>query len=350
MGKKERLESSYPYLPKISEKLSELRQDLVSQDWVVIAIGRARRPHFYRSHQREVFTLPKNKCPFDNLKKSGNAEPVAIYKTPTGKDWFVQVVPNKFPAFSYGPCQKTQKSGPYQWQEGVGFHEVILTKDHTRLMSEFSDEEIELVLRAYQERYLSIKNDPCLAYVLIFQNHGFEAGASVPHPHSQLVGIPVVPPDVINSLHSSERYFRKHRKCVHCTIINWELKFKKRIVAKNDYAVAYCPFASRKAFEITVSPIRHQPNFELIGKKERFAFAQVLRKALRSLLKGLKDPAYNFYIHTTPVKHKDKHYYHWHLEILPATSVWGGVEFGTGIEISTITPEEAAKHLRKFAK
>lgn len=347
MSKKDKLESNYPYLPRLKERPSQLRQDLVSGDWIVIATGRARRPHFFR-RQRVRFTLPKNRCPFDNLKRAGNPEPIGIYKAPHGRDWFVQVLPNKFPAFSYGPCPLIQKVGPYAWQEGVGFHEVIVTKDHDLQMAEFSNEEVEIVLRAYQERYLSIKNDPCVAYVLIFHNHGFEAGATIPHPHSQLVGIPVIPPDVMNSLTGSHRYFQKNKRCVHCVMIQWELKFKKRIIAENEYAVAFCPFASRKAFEIRVFPKKHQHHLELITDKERMAFAQVLRQALNRLFKGLNDPAYNFFIHTTPTRQRDSGHYHWHLEILPVTSVWGGVELGTGIEISTITPEAAAAYLRKF--
>ncbi|RJQ14615.1 DUF4931 domain-containing protein [Candidatus Parcubacteria bacterium] len=347
MKKKNVLKSNYPYLPQLKEKPSELRQDMVSQDWVVIATGRARRPHFFKSQTRTKFSLPKSKCPFDNLKQAGNPEPIAIYKAPHGQNWFIQVLPNKFPAFSYGVCPVVKKSGPYSWLEGVGFHEVIVTKDHDRQIAKFSDEEMNLVLRAYQERYLALKNDPCTEYVLIFHNHGFEAGASIPHPHSQLVGMPVAPPDVVNSLRGSQRYLKQHKACVHCAMIKWELKFKKRIVAENDTAVAFCPFASRRAFEIRVFPKNHSSHFELISEKERLGFAQVLRKALKSLFGGLNDPAYNFFIHTTPTKQKDRHY-HWHLEILPVTSTWGGVEFGTGIEISTITPEEAAKYLRKF--
>jgi len=131
-------------------------------------------------------------------------------------------------------------------------------------------------------------------------------------------------------------------------MLDWELRFKKRIVAENDYAVAFCPFVSRRAFEIRVFPKKHQPRFETISPKERLGFAQVLRKALNRLFRGLRDPAYNFFIHTTPPQQRNNRQYHWHLEILPITSVWGGVEFGTGMEITTITPEAAAQYLRKF--
>lgn len=348
MAQKEKLIALYPKLPLLKEKLSELRQDIVSGDWVVIATGRARRPQFFRDKERVQFSLPKSKCPFENIKQSGNPEPILIYKAPSGKDWFVQVVPNKFPAFSYGKCPRVQKQGPYQWMEGVGFHEVIITRDHVRPMALFSDSEVELVVKAYQERYLALKNDPCNAYILIFQNHGFEAGASIPHPHSQLVGMPVIPPDVINSLAGSRRYFHSHKQCVHCAMIQWELKLKRRIIVENNYAVAFCPFASRKAFEIRIAPKKHSSHFETISDSERKAFAYVLRKSLYALHKGLNDPAYNFFIHTTPTKQRDHHHYHWHLEVLPVTSVWGGVEFGTGIEISSITPESAAAYLRKL--
>jgi UDPglucose--hexose-1-phosphate uridylyltransferase len=274
-----------------------------------------------------------------------------IYRKAGQKDWFLQVVPNKYPAFFYGQCPEIEKVGPYQRLDGVGFHEIFVTHDHSRHITQMSVGEVELILRAYQERYNAIKNDGCVQYILIFHNYGEEAGASVSHPHSQMIGLPVVPPDVANSLRGSKEYWKKHHTCVHCEMIEWEIKKKERIVAINKDFVAFCPFASRRAFEVRVFPREHHAHFDHISDRCRMAFAQVLREALRKLYVGLNDVPYNFFIHTAPTAAHKEHaaeHYHWHLEILPITSEWGGVEFGTGIEISTITPESAAKYLREI--
>ena len=80
---------------------------------------------------------------------------------------------------------------------------------------------------------------------------------------------------------------------------------------------------------------------------EKKLFADALRKALNKIYKALKDPAYNFYIHTAPASGDNYSHYHWHLNILPKTSTWAGFELGAGVEISTIEPEKAAEFLRK---
>ena len=233
--------------------------------------------------------------------------------------------------------------------EGVGFHEVVITRDHSRSIAEFSLKEIELLINAYQIRYRQLIEEECVRYVSIFKNYGEEAGATIYHPHSQIIALPVMPSDVMNSLKGAQNYFKKNKACAHCTMTNWERKQKKRIVFENELAVAFCPFISRKAFEIRIFPKLHQPYFEQTDFEGMKKIAEALRVSLAKLFKGLKDPAYNFFIHTAPIESSEKwHYYHWHIEILPKTGIWAGFELGTGIEVSSIEPERAAQFLRNI--
>lgn len=341
------------------KSLSELRRDLVTNDWVLIATGRAKRPHAFVKVKREKFYQSKESCPFENPQKSTNADPLLVYdkkgrrkthdewkKNPN--NWFLQVIPNKFPAVSAGTCDESHEEGPYFVMDGVGFHEVIITKDHKKQAAEFSQKEIEILVRAYKERYLALKNQNCVRYISIFHNHGKESGASLSHPHSQLIAIPMIPQDVGRSLVGSKKYYDSHKRCVHCVMLEWEVVDKKRIVFENELAIAFCPFISRAAFEVRVFPKIHSPAFEQINEKEMKKFTEVLRVSLAKIYKGLKDPAYNFFIHTAPVENTDDyHHYHWHIEILPKMGTWAGFELGTGIEISAIEPEKAAEFLRK---
>lgn len=340
------------------KSLSELRRDLVTGEWVLIATGRAKRPHAFVETKRDRFYQPKRTCPFENPQKSGNADPLLAYdsngrrkinenwKKKSG-DWFLQVIPNKFPAVNSGVCDKSYQEGPYFVMDGVGSHEVIITRDHKKQLAEFTKKETEILLRAYKERYLALKNKKCIRYISIFHNHGKESGASLTHPHSQLIAIPMIPQDIKRSMEGSKRYNANHKKCVHCVMLEHEIIDKKRIVFENELAVAFCPFISRTAFEIRVFPKIHNPFFEKISDRELNKFAEAFRVSIAKLCNGLKDPAYNFFIHTAPVKNgSNHHYYHWHIEILPKTAVWAGFELGTGIEISTIEPEKAAEFLR----
>lgn len=327
--------------------LSELRRDIVSGEWVVVATGRARRPNEFAKFKPPRLRQAKKTCPFEKIL----SEPLVVLSKDSG-GWWVQVVSNKYPAFSQQvhsgehKCPAKLQNGPYEWVEGMGFHEIIISRDHQRNIAQMSVLETELIIQSMQERYLAIQKDPCIKYISILQNHGHGAGASISHPHLQIVSIPVIPPDVGRSLIGSRDYFRKHKKCVHCVVIEHELKDKKRIVYENDRFVTMAPFASKSAFEIRIFPKGHKPRFEEIDLEERRAAADALRSSLAKLHKGLNDPDYNSFLHTSPVR-GDHGHYHWHIEIVPKTSIWAGFEIGTGIEISTTAPESAAEFLAK---
>lgn len=342
---------------KPESKFSELRQDLVSGEWVVIATGRGRRPNEFvaKGADKAKKTSPAE-CPFEFpgeepklvISKKGQVFDAKKISKESINDWFVSVIPNKFPTLSYvDRCAEFYPVGPYRFTEGVGFHEVIITRPHDRSLALMSVSEVSHVLKAYRERYRQLSEEECIEYVSILHNHGPLSGASISHPHSQLIAIPVVPPDVLRSITGSERYFVTKKQCVHCVMIDFERKEGKRLIFENEHFVAFAPFASHAAFEIRIFPKRHEAEFRLTDDTEIEAFAEAFRVALAKLYYGLKDPSYNFFIHTAPTKPKGGYlHYHWHLEILPKTSVWGGFEFGTGIEISTIAPEDAAEFLK----
>lgn len=328
--------------------VSELRQDLVSGDWVVIATGRAKRPSDFAVQKRPKFVQPKSTCPFE--KRFANA--CTVYtkdaKKP-GPDWWVQTVPNKYPAFDKGTCAVFDRKGPYFSTNGAGAHEVVITRDHMRSLALMTDAEAELVVHMYQDRFRALRDDPCTQYISLFHNHGRLAGASISHPHSQIIAIPVLPPDVASNLDGSERYFAKEKKCVHCVMLDYDLKTRDRIIWESDHFVVVAPFASRTAFEVRIFPKSHQARFEDIAPDEQASLGHALRAALAKLYRGLKNPDYNFFLHTAPVKNGQSYeHYHWHFEILPKTAIWAGFEIGTGIEISTIKPESAAAFLRKI--
>lgn len=150
-----------------------------------------------------------------------------------------------------------------------------------------------------------------------------------------------------HSLNGSLNYFKKNSKCVHCVILENELKIGKRIVYKNKDAVVFAPFVSREPFELRVFPRKHFSFFEDTPKEVLKSIVDALQTALRKIEKKLFDPDYNFFIHTAPVLNKNKFkHYHWHIEIQPKISISAGFELGTGIEITVVDPDEAAKILK----
>lgn len=324
---------------------SELRFDLVSKDWVVIAAGRAKRPETFATQERQKVEVLEKDCPFCCL--DSQEKPVLEYKQENGERE-VTVIPNKFPAFSHAESLHERAEGLYSLMDGVGFHEVVVTPDHKKSLAELSASRVKRVIDAYQERYLDLANEKFVNYVAIFHNHGREAGASIAHPHSQIIAMPLIDPDLQRSINGSRTFFETQGECVHCKMMNWDIEDGRRIIFENDKFVVLAPFASRVAFETRVYPKEHHAYFERIKEDEKEQLAQALQVALGKIFKGLNDPAYNFFLHTAPADGKDYNHYHWHFEILPKTSTWAGFELGTGIEISTVQPEEAAKYLREI--
>lgn len=326
---------------------SELRQDLVTQDWVVIATGRAKRPQDFAKNERAKDDAGIGSCLFEDPVASGQEKDVLIYHRQDG-EWTLRVFPNKYPAFSTVKGDKIVPEGPYFAMSSLGYHEVVVTRDHYRQLALMDKMEVAEVLDAYQDRYLDHMSKKEVNYIAIFHNHGKEAGASIPHPHSQLMAIPVIAPYNRLELDGAEKYHKHNKHCVYCVMGEHETKEQKRVVFENEDFVAFCPFASRAAFEVWVMPKKHSPYFERITDEQKVQLAEVFQKALHAIYLALNDPPYNFYIHTAPCDGKDYSHYHWHIEILPHTSTWAGFELDTGIEISSIQPEVAAEHLRSM--
>ena len=333
---------------KRKKDTSELRKDPVKGEWVIIATARGKRPHAF-SGLPATIKQPKSTCPFED--PFSERDPVMVLikdeaKDPK-KDWSLVVLPNKFPALMEGNNIKETKNGVYEKMTGVGFHEVIILRDHDKFIPDLSENDVFDLIFAYRERLKEIYKNKIVKYAMILHNHGKEAGASLRHLHSQIIAVPVIPINIQRSLDGSKKFFKKHKKCVHCQMIKDDLKKKDRVVLQNKEFIAIVPFASRIAFELRIFPKNHQSDFRDLKNEDIKFFADILQKSLLKLRLCLNDPAFNFFIHTVPSFGKHD-YYHWHLEILPKTSVWAGYELGSGMEVSAVLPEEAAKFLRQI--
>lgn len=327
--------------------MSEFRQDLVSGDWIIVAPERGKRPHSFTSRKSTRKPSPLDTCPFENLRDSGNWPPLVQY--PAKGEWRIALIPNKFPALTHSPlCAEERARGPYATIEGIGHHHLVVTRDHNKNFTHLSLQDAVRVLELFQICHKMVREDKCLHYVSAFANWGQSAGASVYHPHYQLLALPIVPPDVEHSLKGSHVYFKKHGTCVHCAMIAYERKEKKRIIFENRDAIVLAPFVSRVAYETRIFPKAHTARFEDTKKSVLKEIASFLQKVLRRMETRIGDPDYNFFIHTAPLKNQKKFdHYHWHIEILPKNVVSppGGWELGTGIEINSALPERVAKEL-----
>ena len=327
----------------------EFRKDIVSGEWVLVSSKTNKKPVFFE--RVKVKPSSKSKCPFEDPKASGHEKILMWYPKP-GKndirDWWVMIFSNKYPVVAHSNiCPDVLKIGHYESMAGVGFQDVVVTRDHNRHLGKMSNGEIELLIEAYITRFQALKSESCVEYILIIHNHGPDSGASVPHPHSQMFAIPLIPPDVGRSIEGSGNYFHKYKRCVHCDMIRYDKKEKKRIIFENKCFVVLSPFASRVSFETRIYPKIHESHFEVIDIEQRQYLAEAVGFIFYKFDKNLKNPDYNMVIHTAPPKARDVEHYHWHVEILPRVGIWGGLELGSGIEVVKVAPEEAVTILKR---
>jgi len=341
--------------------MPELRKDPVIGRWVIISIERSRRPRdsYELSEKDNKKTDPEN-CPFC----AGNEEmtPPEILAVRNNNSlantpgWDIRVVPNKFPALRVEGNLDKEGTGMFDKMNGIGAHEVIIeTPKHEYGIQEHSYSSWNNVLEVYRARINDLKKDIRLKYILVFRNEGELAGASLDHPHSQLIATPIIPKRVQEELYGAQKYHNYKDRCVFCDIIREEIRQKERLVLENDFFVAFCPFAARFPFEIWILPKDHQADFENTPQEKMPYLAELMVKVQRKLNKALNKPHYNYILHTGPVRVPKKGYwesidsdYHWHIEVMPKLSRVAGFEWGSGFYINSTSPEVSADFLRQL--
>lgn len=281
--------------------------DVKTQRWVVIAPGRTKRPD-------DSLLAPSNaRCPFCPGNES--LTPPEVFRIGEGsKDdpgWQVRVVPNLYPI--------------------TDIHEVIIhSPDDVHDLEELPLDQVVRVMEAYRHRYRTHQET---GQVMIFCNHGLHAGASLGHPHSQLV---VVPKQINLDTLSREPL--------------------ANLVEENTFFRTYCPDFSQWPYEVWIAPKGVGMKFGDLTDEELPDLAEVLQKALQRVKSVYDDPnsvihhgempfdkaqgkpfGYNFYIY---------HGVNWYIRIIPRFIHRAGFELGTGLNVNVVDPTEAALRLR----
>jgi UDPglucose--hexose-1-phosphate uridylyltransferase len=332
--------------PERGINLSELRYDPFRKNWVIIAADRGTRP---TSFSREEGAGPAGQnCAFCPGNESMTPpETYAIRQAGTRADtpgWSVRVVTNKYPALSPDQPLLPMEPGLYANIPAFGSHEVIIeTTSHTLQMADLPPERIADVLKVYRRRVYDFFCDERVNSILIFKNHGAEAGASLAHAHTQLVALPFTPRSLQLEVEAFAENYQETGTCLLCRMVQDEVKDGHRVVSVDRGFVVFSPYASQNPFETWIVPEKHDHYFKSITDDGCLQLARVLRSVLKRLKDEFSDPPFNMVLHTAPAGVEQ---FHWHIEIIPRLTRPGGFELGSGVMINTVAPEEAAEVLR----
>ncbi len=336
---------------------NEIRHDSLLDRYVIVASERSKRP--------TDFAVPPiadvgGVCPFCPgseeatppadlilLKREGKVFLSMDDNGARTKDWQVRCFPNLYPALSPSTQQMSSRDSPMPLRSAYGHHEVVVeSPNHHDHPGQAKPEQTQLALKASLTLLQRYYEDKKTKYVELFRNHRKEGGASLSHPHSQIIATPFIPPKIKSELTAARRHFMTRKRCIFCEIVEKERSSPRRVF-ENDHFLVFSPWASISPFEFWVTPKRHEPRLENLPEEEQKDLVEALNISLGALARLLHDPPYNYGFHTSP-NGMESEFYHWHLEVYPKLSILAGFELSTGAYINVTPPELAANALREM--
>lgn len=335
--------------------MSILRKDPFSQSWVIFAVDRNQQVGLKEQPKPET---PPEHCPFCPGNEGATLPEIRAIRPPmlrgNSPGWSVRVIPNQFALLHIEGKFGRRGEGLYDMMNGVGAHEVIIeTPEHDANFYEYSLEKMHEILAMYRERQCDLMRDNRFRHIQIFRNYA-ESFATVSHPHSQVMALPIAPRWVLSEIDHAFEYWRLKERCIFCDIISQDTR-SPRIVFENDNFTVLEPFASRQPFETWIFPKDHMPSYHTITDSAIDSLADALKITLTALAQALSNPPYSMIIHSSPAQPEKRYnterakmqdYFHWHIEIIPHSAAAIGFDYGTGFYINPVMPEEAAEFLR----
>ena len=366
----------------VSQSVGQFRMNAATGDWVCFNTSRAGRPNQFEPfiEHPKTTTLPTyvDTCPFCNEDLTGPSL-LTLEDPDREAHWGTRVVANKYPSVAsirgkISPEMMARGLGHIRQEfrnskvlnksfPAVGDHEVVIeTPFHNRILSRDKPQRTERLIQAWLQRATHMRQKVSTRQILYFKNQGATGGASILHPHAQIVGLPVVPQLVAKNQRRAFEWFIEHGTCVFTQTIDEELNLfnsssdVSRVVEVNDHFLAYVPFAALSPFNCWIVPLMPNAHFEDISTAEVESMKKILHATLRRLNIALDEPDYNIVVKSAPLKgrgwqqaYNPSTFFRWHVVITPR---WGagemaGFEYASGIYSNSTLPEEDARTLRE---
>ncbi len=307
--------------------MPQLRRNVLTGEWVSIAEERANRPSSFKG----IGLNDDESCPF--CKGNEHLTPKDIYKSADGR---VRIIKNKYPVL-----KESSKTG-------YGIHDVLIDTDiHDEKLHDFSVCNIEKILVAIKKRIIDIETDKHIKYIQVFKNHGILGGASQPHSHWQIVGMPIIPQMQENIYKNSLDIYTKTGKCHICSNVIHSAN-KDLNVYENQCFVAYCDYAPKFSYQLNIAPKTHYESFNAMDEALFKSLAEILKKCLSAITKLFPGIDYNILFMNAPVNAHELNTdcLHFFIQIIPRRGYLAGLELSTLCHINCVSPENAASALR----
>lgn len=304
---------------------SEIRKHYFLESYVIFAPKRAARPQEIPVSLEKKHPLLKETCEF--CPKNQKRDP--IFEIKERDKWTVRVIPNRFPALTL--------NNP----KAYGKQEIVIeTPNHNQDFSELPIIHVVRIIDTYIQRTKELSKDPKIKYILTFKNEGGRAGASIAHDHSQIIALPLIPPDIQLESNVTDEYLIKNSTCPYCDAIKKEIKEKVRIVYLDEHIVVISPYATSAPYGVWIMPRKHTRSIDRLNEEQKYSLAKALLLVTGKL--NSISLAYNFFIHNS----LEVENHHLRIKFSPRLNIWGGLELGSGVIINPVFPEEAARFYR----
>ena len=276
--------------------------------------------------------------------------------------WLTRVVNNKYPSFSQNGSTPSNTNdissscGPIQVNHSAGSQELVIPSPrHVDSLSDLTEDELKLSFWVCQERIRHLKQLSHIRHAMLFLNCRADAGASLSHLHTQLIGSPILGGLLRGRVQRNVVHAKENGCSLMNTLLNWEISQEERVLELSDSFCVFCPRASRFPYQIWIVPRRNENDFCDCPDAMRDEAAELCQKWVGRLETGMNEPSYNLLLHAEPFLRKDSTqeeamYRHWYFELFPRLTRAAGYEWGTDIWVNPVSPETAAKRLKAMEK
>ena len=328
---------------------SHKRFNILTGEWVLVSPHRAKRPW---QGQNEEISNEKHPTHDPNCYLCAGNTRVNGEENPKYDDVFVFI--NDFPALQTTSPKFAVNEGLFKAESEQGICKVVcFSPDHSKSLADMSVENINKVVKAWQNQYTELGSNNMVNYVQIFENKGAVMGCSNPHPHGQIWSQSTLPNEVDKKDQRLKAYFSKNKSNLLGDYLKQELQANERIIYQNDAFIVLTPFWAVWPFETMIVPKKQCENITMISQQDSLNFADAISKTTKAYDKLFNCSfPYSSGIHQSPTNGEINDHWRWHMSFYPPLLRSATVKkFMVGYEMfgspqRDITPEQAAKRLR----